>query len=203
MNPYFAMLEDQNRFDLSLISFSAHHSFVASRDRFYWINFDLLCTFRDTIVVIILLSLYQLWSLVYIQSYNSFVIIISFPFVSVPPLKVKLNKVLTNQSISNQSSLMLILWIFWIRWFVEKTNFHCNNGRKFFNAIFTQNWNMKRNWFPSTFHKMNSFEMLANWLYQVLIKSTKKKLMAKKWKSDPCSGLDSECVSNVGELPDG
>ena len=49
---------------------------------------------------------------------------------------------------------------------------------------------------------MNSFEMLANWLYQVLIKSTKKKLM-KKVKSDPCSGLDSESMSNVGELPDG
>ena len=50
---------------------------------------------------------------------------------------------------------------------------------------------------------MNSFEMLANWLYQVLIKSTKEKLIMKKVKSDPCSGLDSESMSNVGELPDG
>ena len=55
---------------------------------------------------------------------------------------------------------------------------------------------------------MNSFEMLANWLYQVSIIDKKEVSGGElnKWKvmfALDLTGLDSEDMSNVGDLPDG
>ena len=53
---------------------------------------------------------------------------------------------------------------------------------------------------------MNSFELLANWLYQVSIIDKKKLVVLNKWKvmfALDLTGLDSEDMSTVGALPDG
>ena len=91
----------------------------------------------------------------------------------------------------------------WDKVIWEKTNFYCIIIK---GSSSTQFSHRNGIWKEPDFRAPSTKWILLKCLqtgYIKFDKIDKKEVDGEKVKSDPCSGLDSESMSNVGELPDG